>query len=222
MTLRISRRLLSLALFAGLGTATVFPGAVPTEAAPTSDRLDRQIRVMEDILNETLIDSPNWLVYDRDNARGTYLEGYGALFTIEVSLVDDGWWSTDHGRHSIWVGSHRIVVWGDDEDDDRGSGKDRDKDRDERIQRESDRAGRRYDHGKTELVDALLDYGDALSSLSGDDWVEVDAQLVRADYFRDKSLHRLTVKLKAGDIRAYAGHQLSEEQVRARARIEEN
>jgi hypothetical protein len=56
-------------------------------------KTQRQIGIMEGILDQVLVDSPNFRVFGRDNARGIYLSEFGALFTFEASLTDSPWFS---------------------------------------------------------------------------------------------------------------------------------
>ncbi len=191
---------------------------VAAGAAPRGDRIDRQVGLFERVVDGTLVDSPNWLVQSRDNTRGTYLSGYGAVFTFKASLVDrvhhrsDKWWS--------WFGKDVVVLRGDDDD------RDRDRDWKDQMKETEARAladqEKRYRRGIDELKEMLLDYGDMLSGLSDDDWVQVEADLERAEYFEDHDLGRLTLKIKAGDLRAYADHRLDEDQALERIRVEES
>jgi RNA polymerase sigma factor (sigma-70 family) len=55
-------------------------------ATTTASRLDRKVRVMEKVIDEVLVQSPNILVGRGGTARGLVLDEYGALFTIEGDL----------------------------------------------------------------------------------------------------------------------------------------
>lgn len=69
------------ALLFALGTA---PELV---AQPDPERLGRQIRIMEKVIDQVLVDSQHALVSGRPNCRGVRLQGYGVLFVIELSPI---------------------------------------------------------------------------------------------------------------------------------------
>ncbi len=80
---------------------------------------------------------------------------------------------------------------------------------------------RLYSRGKAEIVETLLDFGDALTVLKDDEWVTIEVYLDDADYFYEKELRRLTVKAKMADLRAYADESLSEKEAVKRVQVEE-
>jgi len=86
-----------------------------------SPKLKRQIRLMETIIDEMLLDSPNLLVFSNSPTQGVYLGDYGVVFTLEASLVSHGFFldgkeafsilrdiriDTEDGRVVIWSGEH--------------------------------------------------------------------------------------------------------------------
>jgi len=52
-----------------------------------SQKVMRQVRIMEGIVDKVLLDSPNFLVHTGNNTHGLYIPEYGAIFTFEASLA---------------------------------------------------------------------------------------------------------------------------------------
>ena len=74
--------------FATLGLAwTAAAAAQPAGQGVITDKLKRQIDVMETIIGEVLVDSENLTVSGVDPVRGIYRDGYGAGFTCETSTT---------------------------------------------------------------------------------------------------------------------------------------
>jgi hypothetical protein len=197
-------------------------------AGPRSKE-SRQIRLFEHIVDEMLVDSPNWLVQGRDETRGVYVEGHGAIFTFDASLVNSGW----DGGHKWWNwwsdgGDDRVIIVGkgrwDDEDDDEDEDDDRDRRsrRDDWYDREMKRQERRYDRGKAEVVEMLVDFGDVLTTLPDGEYLEIEAFLERADYFYEKDLDQLSVRVKMADVRAFADGKIDEKTLVQRIETKES
>jgi hypothetical protein len=194
-------------------------GTLATEAAasPETQKIRKQIRVFEAMVDRMLVDSPNWLVQGDDEARGSYVEGHGVVLSFDASLVGashgwdhDEWWSW------IWDEDDRVVVLKDDEVEEL-------KGRSERWrERILQRQERLYARGKTEIIDTILDFGDVLAFAKPEEWLEIDARLRRAEYFREKDIDRLTMKVKMADVRAWASEQISEEELVKRIQVEES
>lgn len=201
-----------------------WPGIAPAgdEADRLSSKLERQISLIERMTDEMLVDSPNFFVQSRNETRGLYMEGHGLILSFETSLV---------GEHSYWDGNnawwkfwdeddhHVIVIDSDWEDEDDGveTVEETKKWKDKHIARQE----KRYLRGKTEIVDLLLDNAELLSSLADTDWVEVQASLRGAPYFRKKDLHRLVMRAKMGDLRAYSDGKLTEDAMIAKIQTRE-
>jgi hypothetical protein len=186
------------------------------EDRPTR-KMERQIAAFERMVDEALVDSPNLLVPSRNEARGMYMDGYGLIVSFECSLVGSDM-SFDHDR-SWWSG-----WWGDDDDrvividndwDDEIDEEDLDEDDRKALkkwrEKSLSRQEKRYTRGKAELVDALIDHAEILSSLKSDDWVELQGSLRGAPYFRKNDLHRLVLRAKMADLRAFSDGKLTED-----------
>jgi hypothetical protein len=213
---RWSRNLALLAI-ATLGFVAL---AGDAQAGPRN-KMDRQIRLMERILDDMLVESPNWLVRSSHEARGSYDDGEGVLFTFDADLVHSGY-GKKFWKWNWWGDDIRIEIDDDDyDDDDRDRRRDRREERKRMEERSLRKQERLYNRGKTEIVETLLDFGDALTVLGDDEWVTVEVYLDDADYFYEKDLRRLTVKAKMADLRAYAEEKLSEEDAVKRIQIEE-
>src|SRR5512143_2710810 len=68
---------------------------------PPPGKMARQIDVMERILDQVLIDSSNFLVHGRPDARGLYVKEFGVIISFDASLVDkdnDKSWNFDFGK----------------------------------------------------------------------------------------------------------------------------
>lgn len=203
---------------------------LPAGADRGARKLDRQIGVFESVVDEMLVDSPNWLVRSRENARAVYVDGYGVVLTFEASLVDRDyrlggkWWKKlfkhDADRIVIHLGDddEEIEIEGLDEED----LKEAEKIRDKLSQKAVTRQEKRYQRGKTEVIDVLLDHGDFLTNLKDEDWLEVVAVLHDAEYFEDNDLHRLSLRVKMKDLRAYADDKLSEENAIKKIEVRES
>jgi hypothetical protein len=195
-----------LAAWAGPGQA---------QAGESRKKLHREIRVVEELFNDVLIDSPNWLVSAGGPAHVAYVDGIGLIIGFDASLV---------GRDTITIGRHHgllrllggaVVIRddGDDEDEDEGddnAGK-------FWASRHEKRDERRYTRGKEELREAIFDCADALTQVQDEDWVVVTVCLDEDDdYFDERGVSRYILKIKARDLRAAADANLTPEQMAAR------
>ena len=197
---------------------------------PKNRKMARQIRMMEGILNQVLLDSPNFLVGGIvDYSWGFYVEGHGVILTFDASLITGGddhdWkkWTTFPGlRIEKGPDGQQIIIIPDDDDLD-------EEDLEELEEFEDmakdwrDREGRRQERvlgrGKTELVDLLLDYGDTMTTLESGEWISIVAAL-EGDFLKDSGM-RLILKAKIDDLRAYGSDDLSEEEMVKRIVVEE-
>lgn len=183
----------------------------------TSRKALKQISVMEQILDQVLIESPNFLVPGRGNARGIFLEEFGVLLTFEASLVqrDREWnWKNEFKFETDENGERIIVIPDPDEDDE----DDEDADKDSRRRPTEERL---YEGGKEEIQDMILDYGSTLSTLKDSHWIAVAAFLKDSDYFLDNRISRLVIRARMKDIRDYDAGNLSEDDMRAKLIEEE-
>lgn len=200
------------ALLAGLVASQAF-----AVEPPVSRKMERQIDVMERIIDQVLIDSPNFLVSGRGTTRGLYIGDYGVIFTFAASLVERGnrGWNLDFGKDGFRIidedGKKVIVIDPDDLDDEELEDL---KDLDDHKDRRADGVGERlYKRGKAEIVDVLLDYGDSISTLKDGQWVTIVAYLRDSSFFTDQRISRLVLKAKIDDLRSFAGGRLSEEEL---------
>ena len=176
-------------------------------------KIARQVGVLEKVLDQVLIDSPNFLVPGRNNARGIFLEEFGALLTFEASLVSKGGMNFEFD----WPGGYRI------EENEKGDkvivipkrSRDEDEDERERSPRRGEEA-RLYERGKAELREALLDYGDTLSGLDDDHWLAIAAYLKDSEFFVNERISRLVIRVRMRDIRAYSAGKIDEKTVISR------
>ncbi len=219
--------------------AILVPVAVAVAAGPAgaqemSKKLQREIGMMEDFISDVLIDSPYWLVSSGGPNQGTYLPGYGLVFSFEASLTS-GQWSDSHGwslLRGLGISRHRdrvIIDWDDedwDDEDDDAITRDRDDKKDEdaydrwRANRKK-RDDRCYARGKEELREMLIDAGDMLTQLSDQDWVVVAVSLDDHRYFRRNDLERLTLRARMSDLRAREAGTITAEQLGTRILTEE-
>lgn len=191
-----------------------------------SKKVTRQIGVMESIVDEVLIDSPYFLVSGRDNARGLYLEGFGAVFTFDASLVTSPFWG---GKLDItfledWGGKVEV-----DEDEDgnkiitihKGS-KDAEKKAKEAQKKEKKDPKVVYENGKEEMKQTMLDYGETLTFLADDEHLVIAAFMGKMDFWKDKDRpSRMILKVKMRDLRAFTSGSLSESAAKGKIVFEE-
>lgn len=245
-TPRLFRGRLTGVLWVSLALLVCSPVASFGQSGSVSKKLLRQIGVMEKIIGQVLVDSPNFLVSGRGDVRGTYLEEFGVLLTFEASLVGKDSW----GEYDDWRGGYRVETdkngrtviilpdgqdeedWADyDEDDDDDYDDDYDEDdyddkddskRSRSWSSRKNRAERRlYTRGKIELRDTLVDYGDTLSGLKDNQWVAVASFLRDSSFFIDEKISRFILKVKMKDLRAFASGSMDEEELRKRLVEEE-
>ena len=202
----------------GLLGALAMVGTLASEASASSDtrKIRKQIRVFEAMVDQMLVDSPNWLVQSSEEARGSYVEGHGVVITFDASLVGGSRWygHKDHWWDWIWDDDERVVILKDEgEEAESDSRKWRD-----RVMKKQERL---YTRGKVEITDTILDFGDVLGFAKDDEWLEIEARLRRAEYFHEKDIDRLTMKVKMADVRAFADGKISEEDLIKKIQVEE-
>jgi hypothetical protein len=174
----------------------------------------RQIGVMEKIVNQVLVDSPNFFIQERENCRGMYVKDSGLVFTFSASLVEKDW------------DLDKLLSWDDIEVEKTGEGYKiktgkkngkQDPEHEDEEPVEIDEATlrkkqeRTYLRGKTELIDVILDYGDTLTTLESGKYLTIVGYLRDSDYFDEEGFSRLILKAKIDDIRAYGTGKISED-----------
>jgi hypothetical protein len=191
---------------------------------PGGKAMHKDIRSMERVIDDMLVDSPNFLVDGNKNARGIYEPGRGVVFTFDASLVSrywghkgNGWrfWRSDDDVYWDWDDEY----WDEDEDDD--SNKSDDKKGRSMSSRGLRNEEKIYKRGQDEMVDLLLEYSDRLDGLKAGESVTLIAYLRDARYFRKNKISNFLVRASIDDLRAYADDRLSEEQMVAKVVREE-
>jgi len=215
-TKRVILLTLGIAFFIGL------PFSQPWAADPTSKKTMRQIGVMESIIDKVLIDSPFFLVSGGDNARGLYIDGFGAIFTFDASLVTKRWMFLSDGIFSLDK-DFKIET---DEDGDRviviRSKSDKDKLKEDLEQKDEEWEPEEvFEKGKQELLQTILDYGESLSALKNEEHIVVAAFLRGSDYFKERQISRLILKAKVKDLRDFSAERINESTAKSRIEIEE-
>jgi hypothetical protein len=209
--------------------ALVMAAAGPADAQ--SRRLDRQIELFERVVDDMLVESPNWLVQSSEETRGRYRAGEGARFRFDATLVYRGWGKHWRGKwwKNIFVDGDEDVIVIDRNDWDDMSDKeikelrdDARKSTDKHRERTLRRQQRLYDRGKVELVETLSDFGDVLTALPDNESIELVAELGDSDYFDEKDLRELRVSAKMSDIRALAEGKIDEKKFVERVKVEES
>jgi hypothetical protein len=201
-----------------LALAGVFAPAAAGEDA-ISKKLNRQIGVMEKIIDEALIESPNYLVQARQNTHGIYLEEFGMLFSFEASLfvgAREEWWEKLKRFKIKTEGGKTIIELGQDDEDE-----DEDLDEEEWEAKLEEEQEEHYAKGKEELTTVLLDYGDTLTGLRDEQTVAIAAFLSKGSLFIEDGTQTLVVKAKMSDLRAFAKGSLSERTMRDRISYQE-
>ena len=216
--------IVGVALLLGLVASEAFGADKPAR------KMVRQIGVMESIMDQMLLDSPNLLIFGRDVTRGLYIDGFGAVFTFDASLVE----KDKHGFDWEWgdlpfkveeKDGKRIIIIEGDEDLDEEDIAERVEAAERRQERLEERRGGRqeelYKAGRAEIVETMLDYGDTMTALKAGEHLAVAAYLRDASYFTQNKISRLVLKAKIDDLRAYSDGDISEEEMVKRIRTEE-
>lgn len=207
-----------------LGILVLAPAAL---AGPDSRKMDRQIDLFERIVDDMLVQSPNWLVQGRHETRGRYRSGEGARFTFDAALVSRGWSGSYRGgkwwKSFLHDDDDVIVIDRDDwEDMDDKDLADLKESRGKYRDRVTKRQARLYERGKEEIVEMLADFGDLLTTVPDNETVQIVAYLDDADYFYDKDIRTLTATVKMSDVRAMGNGSLDEKKFAERVKMEES
>ena len=232
------RTLTLLSLTAGClalaGTASAQNMGSSTAQMPA--KLKKQITVMEKVIDEMLVDSKNLLVANHEPTRGVYLPEFGVLFTLDAQILspDRGeWWKSSewgkkfkfetdkHGNYVVHLNDN------DDDDDSDKADKDDKADKNDKKEREltkkelmKDRE-QRYENGKKEIRDALVEYGYTLTGLRDDQWVAIVAYIDDDDMFGDNEGETVLMRAKVADLRSHDANKLSDDAMNSRVSIEE-
>lgn len=210
--------------------AVVLVSGTVVQAQDVPKKLERQMRIVEALVSDVLIDSPYWLVSSGGHVNSFYQKDLGVVVTLEASLVggDSNIYLGDHfALGDIRVERHggRVVVFSDDDDDwywedDDDEDEDIDEDDDELSKkwrsRRMQRSESRYEKGKEELREALIDYGESLAGLKDDETVMFVTYLNDHRYFRKNKISRLMLKAKVKDLRARADGDISFDEMNSR------
>ena len=202
--------------------------AAPADAQKSRpSKMKREIKVLENILDQVVIDSRNVLVPSRQSVHGHYMSEFGVMFTTEASLLYDGWpsnrnWSFNNFNNFDWGRiehkKDRIIIHkrddGDDDDDDDDDDAYYDSDNGNSRgwrQRRVERGQKLYSGVRTELIEGLIDYGDTISGLRDDEWIGVTVYFNDENdgYLDNRDISRLVIKARMGDVRDYAHGSLS-------------
>jgi hypothetical protein len=196
------------------------------EAADTpGERLDRKVQVMERVIDEILVQSDNVTVGPGNATRGIVLDEFGALFTFDAMvgvehLAGPRWLSVRVSRED----DERPFVWVPDSSDLPKPGEDLEK-HEAKLRELNEKVEQKqkehYAAFKTELIDALVDYGGTLTELKDDQWIALLAFLDDNRLFGADSGTRLMVKVRARDLRQYSAGSLSRDAVAKRVIVEE-
>jgi hypothetical protein len=227
------------------------PVVAPAGAAPASKKLLRQISVMEKVVDQVLVDSQNLMVTSRNPTHGVYLDEFGVLLTVETSIAHGEWEGWPFGNMQVLDGNVVVIrddegdADGDDEDHDTPEA-DEDDEPEARAAREARKAAKdadayrllaekqrdwvatqaaeqekRYEGGKEELLDALLDYAETMTALRDDQSVAIAAFISDAGFLEDRPGSRIVFKISMKDLRQATAGTITAEELRARVHTEE-
>ncbi|MFB3908165.1 MAG: hypothetical protein ACE15D_07160 [Candidatus Eisenbacteria bacterium] len=235
-------RAVALALLAAIAgaLAAVAAGAAPGSSDPRPEKMLRQIGVMEKIIDKVLLESPNFLVSRGDNARGLYLDSFGAVFTFDASMTTPRFALENYFQNL----GERFEVSTDDSGGTVIRIKTRELEKDAKeleakakdLEMQAKKAeakaramaedaegakGVVYENAKAELVQVLLDYGDTMTALRAGQTLLVAAFFQGAGPFEEKRPTHLVVSAKIDDLRAYSDREITEEEARSRIKIDE-
>lgn len=209
MSKALGRRGRTMALVLGLMLPAVL--TVATDAGQVGRKMKKEIRIAEELVNEVLVESPNWLVRSGGPASAVYIDGVGLLVSFDASLVGGG---LHLHRKGVGILSeilgHDLMIWDDDEeelDDEKLS---------EWKEKSEERSAQRYSRGKVELRRAMVDVADFVDGLTDAEWVIMAVDLQDHSHFRKNDLSKLTFKAKVGDLRGLASGKSTPEQMAQR------
>ena len=198
-------------------------------ASPNEKKLDRQIDLFERIVDDMLVESPNWLVQSSRETRGRYRAGTGARFTFDVSLVGRNHWGGGSKWWKTWMhhDGDVIVIDVDDYDDLDAEEiealvKSEKKSRERYRERSVEKQTRLYDRGKVEILEMILDFGDVLTTVPDGETLVLVAYLDDSEIFYEKDLRTLTVTAKMSDVRAFGNGKIDEKTMIGRIQVEES
>jgi hypothetical protein len=222
---------------------------IPTALADEPSRLEHQMGIVEDAINDMLLDSPNFLVSGSDVTESIDDDGGDLLFIFRASLTSP-WWHEDGGilSHLGWhPGENSIIVLKDRKHDGQrelslddaditikdGEVTIRDKHgkkldlEDFKLQAKGSEETQqaqleKYQKAKEELVQVLIDYGEVLKSLPAGQSVRIVARFHDLDLPKDHEVRKLSVRARIDDLRAYGDGKLSEQEMRNRVEIRES
>lgn len=187
-----------------------------TAADDAATRLDRKVKVMERVLDEILIQSPNVVVSARGVTRGLVLDEYGALFTLEASIGTDMFVMAMPEPPAVPIGEgHEDTVIIAPRHPDRAGRED------EWLEKSNEKRAEQYKAFKAELIDAIVDYGVTLTELRDDQWLAVVAFLDSRPLLGGSEGGRLMLKIKMRDLRQHSAGALSRDAVEGRVIVEE-
>ena len=200
------------------------PGAAL--ASPESDRAtrkeERQIAAFERMVDAFLVDSPNFLVQSGREANATRMDGYGLVVSFKTSLVGGHSWNDGRSWWKFWDDDDGYIVIDHDWDDDEIDDAEMKKAKKSWKERELTRQQRRYERGKEELTEFFLDHSDVLTSLKDTEWLEIQASLRSAEYFRENDLRRLKIRAKMSDLRAFADGKITADAMKTKIETKES
>jgi hypothetical protein len=220
------------AAFAIVTSLTLAPAV---GARDKETKLERQIQVMERVIDGMLVESPNWLVQGREVSEGFDDEGTGVFFSFEASLTGFGYGNGSDWSFWPFTGKHRIHIRNDDDDDSEDS-YDEIRIRDGEIQvrnrggswKEIDegefreRQAAKYERAKEELVECLMEYGDILRALPAGQSVRIVARLRGLELPKGEDVDKLTLRVGIDDLRAFADGRMTDSEIRSRIEIRES
>jgi len=112
----------ALAGIAALLTAVILAaGSHPVAAGREPTRLQRQLGLMERVIDDMLVESPNYLVEDRHVTEGVERKGKGAAFVFKTSLTGperDGDVCASIRNFWPWSREEYVFIEGDDDGED--------------------------------------------------------------------------------------------------------
>ena len=189
---------------------------------PSSEKMAKQIGVMEKIVNQVLVDSPNFFIQERENCRGMYVKDSGLVFTFSASLVEKDWdldkllsW----GDVDVEKTDEGYIVKRGKKDQQHAKDEAGEEDEEQQIPDEATlrkKQERTFLRGKSELIDVILDYGDTLTTLEAGKYLTIVGYLRDSDYFDEENFSRIILKAKIDDIRAYGSGKITEDEMMKR------
>jgi len=210
-----------------------------------NEKMEKDISIMENVINTDLVESDLVYVYDTENnVRGLYVPGFGAVFTFDARLTSEWaapyftiWhgWGKGRGGSSFWWFSPEdrrklekllkkldITINGEKVDIEAYLEGDEDEEEERdgngKAERRKELVEKNLEEFEEELAGLIADYGGTIRQLRDDEWIMIVAYL--GSSHRASSVRKLSVRVRKRDVDLYDRGEIDYEELRSRMIVE--